>query len=424
MHRYLFQVQNFRIRYLFRGVSEEMRQFRNLPSKSKRLLLSNFLYACEFQILPIVVNFAIWSVLNDLKYNIVYYAVYFLAHPAGFIINGYSLRKLPTNYLYLAGMLAEVLVMVSLFLIKIDSLGILVVVAFVMGLATSTYWSNRLYMVISATNNDTRNYYLGIEYTLINIAGITSPLIFGFLTSKEGLLRFEGLTENHGRIFLAIYLTMLIVVSSINIARGRFENPQMKKFLYAKFTNVWNRQRILALFEGITTGAMLVIPSMVVLNILQDSGVLGLLESIGIAIALPVMYFIGRKSTPKDRTRIILLATVLLATAAIILAIWYNRIGAIPFLLLIKLSFPLLLMPGMAIRMRSIELANSIENRDKYAYFVDNEIVFNGGRILGMMAFFVAYLYADQVFALRFGFLFIAIMPFLYYFVARKIKQE
>lgn len=424
MHRYLFQVNNFRIRYLFRGVNEEFGQLKNLPALSKRLLLSNFLYTCEFQILPIVVNFAIWSVLNDIKYNIIYYAVYFLAHPFGFVLNGYSLRKFRTNYLYLAGMLAEVIVIVSLFLIKIDTLGILILVAFVMGLATSTYWSNRLYMVISATNNDTRNYYLGIEYTLINIAGILSPLIFGFLTSKEGLLRFEGFTETHGRILLALYMGTLIVISAVNIAKGRFANPELKRFLYFRFTSVWTRQRVLAFFEGITTGAMLVVPSMIVLNVLQDSGVLGVLESAGIAIALPVMYLIGRKATPADRTRIILLASVLLATAAILLAIWYSRTGAIPFLLMVKVAFPMLLMPGMAIRMRSIELANDIENRDKYAYFVDNEIIFNIGRIVGMLAFFVAYLYANQIFALRFGFLFIALMPFLYYFVALKIKQE
>ncbi len=226
----------------------------SLPGKTKRLLFSNFLYNCEFQILPVIINYAIWKNYDDIKYNIIYYLGFFAAHPIGYLINGILLSRFPINKLYITGMLLEMSILTSLLLFKISNLKVLLSIGIVMGLSTSIYWSNRLFMILNSTENKKRDAYLSLETISALVAGIISPLVFGFFTGTKGFSISKlnlGIRLSQSTYFLVIYLFMLITVSSISIIRHRYVGPKISRVLYLRFYRIWYSQRILSLIEGI-----------------------------------------------------------------------------------------------------------------------------------------------------------------------------
>jgi YQGE family putative transporter len=413
--------------YLGEMIKTGKTRFASLSPPTRRLLLSNFLYNCEFQILPIIANFAIWQQLDDIKFNIIYYLGFFAAHPIGYLLNGYLLNRFRINLLYTVGMVMEMTILISLFLFSITNIQVLLLVGFFMGLATSLYWANRLYMILNSTENQNRDFYLGLETSMGLLAGIISPLVFGFLTGTRGFSLEKlniGLTAYHGKFLLGIYLFVLIAVSAFNILKGNYHGPRLARRLYFRFYNLWNKQRLLSIIEGFVSGGLLMMPSLVILELIRDSGVLGFLESLGMLLALIPIYLLGGRSKPEYRTLIIFAAGILAFADALLLAVFFNRFSAITFLLGIKILLPLLNMSSMAIRMRSVELASRIEKRSRFSYFIDLEFFFNTGRMLSLITFMLLYTAVSQHVALRYSFLALTLLPILYVFIARVIPQR
>ena len=177
-----------------------------------------------------------------------------------------------------------------------------------MGISSGLFWSNRHYISYFVTTNENRNYVFGLENALMNLGGFITPLIFAFLTGVAGFTLvqlFPELPISTGKIILAVFLIFLIIVASISILKGKFHNPEIKPFLFLKYCRTWNKQRLMNLLEGLTNGVLIVMPSLIVLHIVKDSGPVGVLQSIGILAALLPVYFLGRYSKPRHRVNIL-----------------------------------------------------------------------------------------------------------------------
>jgi len=418
---------------IVRYLKTEFGQFTILNQECKQLVISNFIYSFIFLTLPIIANYFIFLEFQGLgqakmmKYNLTYFVGYFTAIPFGFALNGYLLRYFKINYLYIVGMLAEIFVIVPLTFLHIRTLIPLFLIGNVMGISSGLFWANRHYMAFFVTENQNRNYVFGLENTLINVGGFVTPLIFSFLTGKAGftLTRlFPELPEGTGKIILAVFLLSLILIASMVILKGTYRNPEIKPFLFFKYCRAWNKQRLMNILEGLTNGALIVIPALIVLNIFKDSSILGLLQSIGILAGLLPIYFLGRYTRPNHRIHILAGSGLVLTACAFTIAISLNETTAMIFLLFSQVIFTVLYMPYLAIRMRSMNLSAPMDNREEYSYLVDIEFTFGLGRILGLGIFLLVYYSFSQVFALQFGFLFVALVPLFAAAVARTIKQE
>ena len=422
-------MKNRTINYL----KNEIMQFTSLNVDCRKLVLANFFYSFIFLTLPIIANYFIFLEFQGLdqekmmKYNLTYFVGYFVAIPIGFTINGYLLRHFKINYLYIFGMLAEIFVIIPLTFLHIKMLVPLFLIGNVMGISSGLFWSNRHYMSFFVTDNKNRNYVFGLENTLINVGGFVTPLIFAFLTGTAGftlIKLFPDLYADTGKIILAIFLLSLILIASITILKGNYKNPEIKPFLFFKYCRAWNKQRLMNILEGLTNGALIVMPSLIVLHFFRDSSMLGVLQSIGIFVGLFPIYFLGRYTKPKHRVHMLAGLGLVLTASALILAFDMNQTTSMIFLLSSQIIFTILYMPYLAIRMRSMNLASPIDKREEYSYFVDIEITFGLGRIMGLGIFLLVYYSFSQMFALRFGFLFIALVPIIAALVGRTIKQE
>ncbi len=411
----------------------EVKQFTSLDANCQRLVVSNFIYSFVYLILPIIANYFIFLEFQGLghqemiKYNITYFVGYFGVIPIGFILNGYILRYIKINQLYIIGMVAEIFVIIPLTFLHIKTLLPLFLIGNVMGISSGLYWSNRHYMAYFVTNNENRNYVFGLENALMNMGGFVTPLIFAFLTGVAGftlVTLFPGLPDSAGKIILAFFLVSLITIASINILKGKFHNPEIKPFLFWKFCRTWNKQRLMNFLEGLTNGVLIVMPSLIMLHIFKDSGPVGLLQSIGILIGLIPVYLLGRFTKPRHRIHILFIGGLLLIVSSIILAIGFDKTAAMIFILSANVVFALLWMPFLAIRMRSISLSELQDKYEEYSYIVDIEVFFALGRVMGFAIFLGVYFYGSQIFALRYSFLIVALVPIIASQIARTIKQE
>ena len=411
----------------------EFSHFKNLNHDCRRLVISNFAYSFVFLILPIIANYFIFKEYEGLqqteviKYVVSYFVGYFTIIPVGFAINGYLLRYFKVSHLYIFGMLAEIFVIIPLSFLHIQGMVQLFLIGCIMGISSGLFWSNRHYMSFFVTDNLNRNYVFGLENTLMTFGGFVSPLVFGFLTGVKGFTLtnlIPGLPAETGRILLAAFLLTLILIASFNILKGKYHNPEIKPFLFFKYSKIWNRQRLMNTLEGFSYGPLIVMPSMIFLYIFKDGGSLGLVESAGIIIALIPVYYLARYSRPRHRLFILMGAGIILISAAIILAIFFNEPAGILFSFCSKIVFSVLYMPFLAIRMRSMNLATPIDKKEEYSYFVDIEIFMALGRVLGLGIFLFVYYYASQILALKYGFLIVGMIPLIASAIASTIKQE
>jgi YQGE family putative transporter len=216
----------------------ELKQFTSLDTNCQRLVVSNFIYSFVYLILPMIASYFIFLEFQGLdqqemiKYNITYFVGYYGFIPFGFILNGYILRYIQINHLYIIGMVAEIFVIIPLTFLHIKTLLPLFLIGNVMGISSGLYWSNRHYMAYFVTNNGNRNYVFGLENALMNMGGFVTPLIFAFLTGVAGFTLvslFPGIPESTGKMLLALFLVALIIVASINILKGKFHNPEFPR---------------------------------------------------------------------------------------------------------------------------------------------------------------------------------------------------
>lgn len=362
-----------------------------------------------------------------IKYVVSYFVGYFTIIPVGFIINGYLLRYFKISHLYIFGMLAEIFVIIPLSFLHIQGMVQLFCIGGIMGISSGLFWSNRHYMSFFVTDNLNRNYVFGLDNTLMTIGGFITPLVFGFLTGVKGLTLtnlIPGLPVEAGRIILSGFLLALISIASFNILKGKYHNPEIKPFLFFKYCKIWNKQRLMNTLEGFSYGPLIVMPSLIFLYIFKDGGSLGLVESVGIILSLIPVYYLARYSKPRHRLFILLGAGIILIFAAIVLAIFFNQPSGIIFSLCSKIVFSVLYMPFLAIRMRSMNLSTPIDKKEEYSYFVDIEIFMGLGRVLGLGVFLLAYYYASQILALKFGFLVIGMIPIIASAIVSTIRQE
>jgi len=412
----------------------EVSQFTSLSDSCRKLVVSNFIYSFVFIVLPFIANFFIFREFKDsqpeqvIPYQSIYFVGYYFSIPIGFLLNGFLLTRFKVNKLYIIGMMAEVFVIIPLFFLHLQTKPALFSIGMIMGVSSGLFWSNRHYMSIFVTENNNRNYVYGIENTLMNLAGLLSPLIFSFLTGDAKSFSIQKyypeFPEVIGHYILAAFLILCITIASFNILNGKYHNPGMKRFFFIRYCSVWNKQRLMNILEGLTYGPLIVMPSFIFLIVLKDSSKLGLFQSLGTLAALIPLYLFARYSKPKHRILILLSAGAILLFGAINLAIYFNSFGAMTFMICSNIAFMLLYMPYLSIRMRAVNLSVPIDKRDEYAYLCDVEATLAIGRLSGLGIFMLIFTYGSQLLSLRYGFLIISLFPFIGAAIASRIKQE
>lgn len=405
---------------MLKKLKTEIKYFKSQPHNFQILIITNLVYALVLPVIDIFVAAYVMRNSNDPVKVVIYQLTIYTGIPLTFLLNGFLLKHVNIRKLYSAGMmLSAVSMMIMMSLKTLDLVGI-GLAGITMGLSFGFYWANRDYLALATTNDKNRNYYYGLETFFYTIIAVVIPIAIGWFIESKG--SDAGI---HGAYLTITGVVFVItVLASAVCFRGKFTNPEQKKYIFFKFHPLWYRLLSLALLKGLAQGFLVTAPAMLIMLLLGKEGALGTAQSIGAVIAAIIMYIIGRISKPSDRIKIFAAGLSLFALGAIFNGILFNHVGVILFMLFLLVAKPLLDLAYFPIQFKVIDIVSKIENRGEFAYILNHEAGLYAGRFLGAGTFIVLAYSMSSEFALRYAIIIIALLQLYSIFVAKKIITQ
>ncbi len=395
----------------------EVSHFKRQPHNFQILVLTNMVYAFVLPVIDIFVAAYVMRNSNDPVKVVIYQLTIYTGIPLTFLLNGFLLKHINIKKLYSAGMILSgisMMIMMSLKTLNLIGIGF---AGITMGLSFGFYWANRDYLALAITNDESRNYYYGLETFFYTIIAVVIPVTIGWFIESKG-----GDSQIHTAYLVITGAVFVItILASVVCFRGTFKNPKQKKYIFFKFHPLWYRLLSLALLKGLAQGFLVTAPAMLIMLLLGKEGALGTAQSIGAIIAAIIMYILGRLSKPSDRIKIFAAGLILFAVGALFNGILFNQVGVILFMLLLLVAKPLMDLAYFPIQFKVIDIVSKIENRGEFAYILNHEAGLYAGRFLGAGTFLVlAYAISTEI-ALRYAIIIIAVLQLYSIFVAKKI---
>src|SRR4051812_13116385 len=260
---------------------QEIRHFRSYPHDMRILLLTNLVYAFVLPVIDVFFGAYVMRNSHDVKLVVIYQLAVYTGIPFTFLVNGFLLRHINIKRLYSAGMLLSGISMaVMMSLGQLDITGVCVA-GLLMGMSFGLFWANRDFLALSTTNDDTRNYYYGLETFFYTNTYVVVPMAIGFFIEATGNRGWFGGDRNTAYQIVTACVFLLTILASVIVHRGNFHNPKESEFIYFRYHWLWNRMQSLAVLKGLAQGYIVTAPAMLVMKLVGQEGALGTLQAIG-----------------------------------------------------------------------------------------------------------------------------------------------
>ncbi len=406
-------------------LTAEYRFFLSMPRNMRVLLITNMLYAI---VLPVVEIFMAAYIMRYFA-DTMFVAIFQVAMYTGIIItslaNGFLLKRFKVAHLYSFGILLSGLSMVGMMFVSGIALPGLIVSGTLIGAASGFFWTNRYLMALNTTDDENRNYFFGLESFFFTISNIAVPLAIGALLASIDGVQLLGITFNIyiGYRVVTILVFIITILACISLARGKFENPVQKDFLYFRFDKLWNKQILLAALKGLVQGFLVTAPAMLIMKYVGKEGSLGLIQGISGGLTAILIYLLGRFAKPKHRIFIFGFGITLFLIGTIFNGMELSMTGVMVFVLCKVFFQPLHDLAYYPIMMKVIDVVSKRENRNKYAYILNHEFGLYAGRVLGLSLFIFLALYVSESFALRYSLIIVAILQLISIPLAKNIMK-
>ena len=408
----------------FIKLSGEVKVFNTYPRDMRILLITNMIYAFVLPVIDIFVGAYIMRNSSDPSMVAFYQLTVYTGIPFTFMINGFLLNRIKISHLYSFGMLLSGVSMLAMMLLEQISFAGVGIAGFLMGSSFGFFWANRDYLALNTTNDNTRNYYYGVETFFYTLTYIVVPFFIGLFIVKTESLNWFGGNANTAYKIVTVCVFILTIISSVIIHQEKFRNPLQKKFIYWKFDRLWRKMIFLASLKGIGQGYLVTAPAILIMTLVGDENALGSIQSIcGIITAL-VLYVLGRVSKPEHRIYIFSTGLVIFAVGAVTNTILFSAIGVIVFMLCKILFQPLHDIAYFPIQLKVIDALSKKESRNEFAYIFNHEFGLYVGRAFGLVLFIILARYVSQTIALKYALLIIALIQLISIPVAKRIIKS
>lgn len=405
---------------MFKKLQSEVAHFKSQPHNFKILVLTNLVYAFVLPVIDIFVAAYVMRNSNDPVKVVIYQLTIYTGIPITFLLNGFLLRKINIKKLYSAGMMLSGVSMIIMMSLKTLNIWGIAIAGITMGLSFGFYWANRDFLALATTNDRNRNYYYGLETFFYTIIAVAIPVAIGWFIESKG----ESAAIKNAYITITGCVFIITILASIVCYRGKFQNPESRKFIFFKFHPLWYKLLSLALLKGLAQGFLVTAPAMLIMLLLGKEGALGTAQSVGAIIAAVIMYVIGRLSKPEDRIKIFATGLILFAVGAVFNGVLFNAAGVVIFILLLLIAKPLMDLAYFPIQFRVIDIVSRIEKRGVYAYILNHEAGLYAGRFLGAGTFLlIAYMVSTEG-ALRYAIIIIAFLQLASIWVGKNIIAQ
>ena len=407
-----------------RKLRQEYQFFSEQPRQMRVLLLTNMVYALVLPVIELFLSAYIIRNSRDFSLVMVYQLAQGTGIPVTFMLNGFLLRHFRIARLYSLGMVLSGLAMgVMMLLGELTVIGI-AGTGLMMGMAYGFFWANRVFLALTSTRDENRNYYYGLEALFFTFASIVMPLAAGYLIASTNTLGWFGGKTEYAYYVLTGLVLILTMISSIIVNQGKFQNPVNARFLYFSFHRLWRKMLVMASLKGVAQGFVIAAPVMLIMKLVGNEGSVGSIQSIGSVLSAVMLYVLGRISAPRHRQRIFAAGLFLFVLGAFVSMTIYNAAGAIFFVGCLVFARPLLDLAYFPIQLGVIECASSRENRNQFTYIFSHEVGLYLGRVFGCLLFIAVARNISEDVALRYVLFAVAIVQLFSLLVARSILSD
>jgi MFS transporter, YQGE family, putative transporter len=404
----------------------EFRFFMSMPHNMRVLLITNMLYALVLPVVEIFMAAYIMRYFADTSYV----AIFQVAMYTGIIItsltNGFLLKSFKVAHLYSFGILLSGMSMAGMMFVQNITLFGLIISGTLIGAASGFFWTNRYLMALNTTRDENRNYFFGLESFFFTISNITIPLVIGALLASIDGMQIFGIVFSiyTGYRIVTIIVFAITVLACFSLARGKFENPLQKDFLYFRFDRLWNKQILLAMLKGLVQGFLVTAPAMLIMKYVGKEGSLGLIQGVSGGLTAILIYLLGRFAKPRHRILIFGFGITLFLIGTIVNGLELSVLGVMVFVLCKVFFQPLHDLAYYPIMMKVIDVVSKRENRNQYAYILNHEFGLYTGRVAGLGLFIFLAFNVSEIFALRYSLIIVALLQMLSIPLAKNIMKH
>jgi YQGE family putative transporter len=402
---------------------KEFEVFSGCPRAMQVLMVSNMIYALVLPVIEVFVAAYVMRNSHAVAKVVTYQLSIYAATPLAFFLNGKLLGRVGAKHLYALGMLLSgVAMMLMMQLSILTPIGV-ATSGFTMGLATGLFWANRGFLALTATSDENRNYYYGLENFVATLAAAAVPAAIGWFISGTTLYGWLGGIANRAYHIVAMVVFGLTILAAAILERGTFRTPQHTRFVFFRFHPLWRRMLQLALLKGLAQGYIVTAPAMLIMLLVGQEGTLGTVQAIGCVLSACMMYVVGRVTAPRHRIIVFAVGLILFLLGAVVNTALFNAVGVLVFLGCLLVAKPLLDLAYYPIQLQTVDVVSKLEGRSEYAYIFNHEFGLFMGRFLGCGLFLGIAYYWSGIAALKYALPVIALLQLLSIRVAGQILR-
>jgi YQGE family putative transporter len=357
-------------------------------------------------------NAFIWRSSRDFASVALYNMGTWVTLPFVFFINGILLQYLSISVLYVLGLILVALVPFIVIMLSIKGLTSLFFVGIMFGIGWGFYWSNRNLYSLRLTEDSNRNYFYSLNYTLDIFTNILVPFLIGWLIVFGNGYAYQ---------VLAIFLFLIYVTAGIVALPLSMHPSEHVHGVITKIKGRWNIVRLAAYGFGMQSGSNYVVPSLLVLFLLGNEGVLGTISSLGALVSALAIYQIGKVSLVHHRVPIFASGVLMIIATALFFTVYPVGVGIIAYVVGTSVAANFTWSAYSPILAGVIDQYTPTKKQNRFKYFVDHEFFLNLGRISGVGIFFILYAASSQFSALHFTPVSIAVIQLFVFHLVRKL---
>ncbi len=370
------------------------------PGNLRRLFASNIFQTIASPLIALFISAFIWrathSFVNIAAYNVGRYAF----HPITFYFNGMLLRRFTVRTMFALGAVLAGLSTLIIVMFQTTNAWAYLGYGSIYGIGYGFYWANRNYLELKETLAEGRKYYFSIMQIASNLSSISMPFLAGWFIVLGSYNGWYGTTEAYWVLFAISFI--LLAIAGYIVYLGSFESPAPTVLTRFNQRPVWNNRRLLSMSAG-TIDGLSFIPTLLVLSLLGDEGVLGTITAIVALLIVVATYLYGRKVDQKNQYKILVASSVLLFIGSFVLALFPGQ-AALVFIVVtsgIGSVFFLLAFNPISFLLTDAETAGDASVR--YSFIIDNEIFLNVGRLIALAAGIFMFFYFSENAVLIYG---------------------
>ncbi|WZY01018.1 MFS transporter [Bacillus sp. FSL W7-1360] len=362
----------------------------------KLLLLIGGLYALSVALSNTFVNVFLWKQSGEFIDLALYNLMVVIFQPLSFWAAGMLTKRIDRAHVLRIGVVLMSLFYIAVLLASHHVNDYLLVLGALLGIGVGCYWLAFNVLTFEVTEPATRDFFNGFLGLLTSFAGMTGPLLAGFIiTSMSGYSGYFIIFATSLTLFLlAILLTFSL---SKRHAHGRF---CIKAALMERQDNEnWRRILTAHIFEGLREGTFIFVIVVWIYVVAKNELALGMYGLVTSSIQLVCYYVVARFLKPSLRKKSILLGGILLYGAVFLLVVNLSFTKLMTYGIVISIAYPILLIPYVSLTYDVIGTATRASEL-RVEYIVVREWFINIGRILSIVLFIVAITLFDEVWAI------------------------